>query len=635
MLIQEILSLRQQILIIEQRLRGQSSRGCTFLEDGKLILILKSLGQTLRTKQDYTALYSMHRLVSDFLANNQYKMAPFSPKQLSVFEYCDGYVLQMAKQAHISKQIYQELVLFKIPFVIGLLTECEQQNSLLVEMRHYLEVFIRATSGWTVNSGARSDAYKNAILKNSIQLSNIHPLTVEKINQQKESLLDIINEYFQQTRKIEQRLVEGLSKRIISHQASYQVDFLYNQQFSTKKFSKYFIVLMEQFWRKYLLSIFLRDGSESAAWDEAASLTAELSICWNLASVVSEKRKQNSLHLMQAALNKVHVDSKQLLNFITKMQKQPSVEDIIKIQKRDFKHVAEYQTNISELSTSVKKLRVGEWIFFRKESQNIRAKLIYKNLLENRFVFTNLDGQEVLDIDGYELTRWLKKSKVQFISMLVNSDDCDTAILASSKQRELRVHELFQHAKQKLAEEKNYLLSVSDQRSNGQSASAQHSTSQINGNTIPTLNEQLSKEDAQQMFHVKSLEISINKEEEERDALRENLNQRAEQERKAKAIERECERLNELKAGGWVEFEQDDGVLKLERLSFKLKQSKRLVFVNEIGIKTRELTAIELAEMLINGHANVHDWGNQFEQSLESVVNSQRIGRQSKDKPFR
>jgi hypothetical protein len=620
MLIQEILSLRQQILIIEQRLRGQSSRGCSFLEDDKLILILKSLGQTLRTKQDYTALYGMHRLVSEFLATNQYKMAPFSHKQLSIFEYCDGYVLQMAKQAHISKQIYQELVLFKLPLVIALLTENQHQNSVMLEMRHYLEIFIRATSGWTVDSGARADAYKTAIQKNCIQLSNIHPLTADKIHRQRDGLLEIINEYFQQTRKIEQRLVEGLNKRIISHQASYQVDWLYNQHFSTKKFSKYFIVLMEQFWRKYLLSLYLREGCEGAAWSVASELTAELSICWNLASVVSDKRKKKSLALLQSALDKVHVDTKQFSTVISKMQKVPSVEDIIKIQKQDFKQVAEYQADISEVSTEVKKLRVGEWILFRKESNNIRAKLIYKNLLENRFVFTNIDGKEVLDIDGHKLTKWGQKDKVQFLSMVVNSDDCDAAILASSKRREMRVHDLFQLAKQKLAQEKSYLNDV---------------TGLINDDDIPTLTEPLTKEDARQLYNAEALDKSSKKEEDERDALQEKYNQRTEKELKAEAIEKECIRLDDLKAGGWVEFERENGVLKLERLSFKLKSAKRLVFVNELGIKTQELSVEELAEMLFSGLANVHDWGNQFEQSLESVVNSQRMGRQSKDKPFR
>jgi hypothetical protein len=620
MLIQEILSLRQQILIIEQRLRGQSSRGYSFLADDKLILILKSLGQTLRTKQDYNSLHSIHRLISDFLATNQYQMAPFSPKQLSIFEYCDGYVLQMAKQAHISKQIYQELVLFKLPFVICLLSENEQQNSVMLELRLYLEVFIRATSGWTADSGARADAYKASIQKNCIQLSNIHPLTIEKIKQQKESLLDIIIEYFQQTRKIEQRLIEGLSKRIISHQASYQVDQLYCEYFATKKFSKYFIVLMEQVWRKYLLSIFLRDGSESQAWGDASKLTEELSICWNLASVVSEKRQQKSIQQLQKALDKVHVDTKLLSSVLTKMQLKPTIDDTIKVQKRDFKQVSEYQADISHVSSDVKRLRVGEWILFRQDGKNFRGKLVYKNLLENRLVFTNIAGQEVLDIDGHKLTAWVKKNTAQFISMLVSSDDCDAAILASSKQRELRVHELFQRAKKKLAEEKGYLN--------------EPTTSLIDA-AIPTLHDSLSKEDAENLFNAKALEISTKKEEDERDAIQESINKRSEQEQQAKIIQDECDRLDDLKAGGWVEFVQSNDVLKLERLSFKLKSLQRLVFVNELGIKTQELSIQELAEMLVNGQANVHDWGNQFEQSLESVVSRQRIGRQSKDKPFR
>jgi Protein of unknown function (DUF1631) len=84
---------------------------------------------------------------------------------------------------------------------------------------------------------------------------------------------------------------------------------------------------------------------------------------------------------------------------------------------------------------------------------------------------------------------------------------------------------------------------------------------------------------------------------------------------------------NRLNVGGQVAFYGPNGESRQLKLAVKLQSSGKYVFIDSTGVKRKVILKDDLANMLVEGSAQIVNEGTYFEDSLEKVVNGLRRGR--------
>ena len=90
-----------------------------------------------------------------------------------------------------------------------------------------------------------------------------------------------------------------------------------------------------------------------------------------------------------------------------------------------------------------------------------------------------------------------------------------------------------------------------------------------------------------------------------------------------------CQKLDEARIGTWFEFEQGSGKPIRAKLSARLANGDRLIFVNRAGFKLADRRRDELASGLKRGRVIMLDDNLLFDKALESVVANLRSLRES------
>jgi hypothetical protein len=104
---------------------------------------------------------------------------------------------------------------------------------------------------------------------------------------------------------------------------------------------------------------------------------------------------------------------------------------------------------------------------------------------------------------------------------------------------------------------------------------------------------------------------------------------RAEQERLERerrlAVERQ---VAAIKLGGWIAL-QDEGMPEPRRLKLavRINASRKLVFVDRMGLNRRECLEADLVHWVLSGQARVLDSSAEFDDTLTRVVGRIRMGR--------
>jgi len=567
--------------------------------DERLVVMLKGLSQSLLHKDDIENSACIENMLHEFLTSSGYGCLELSTHQTAILAYADSMSAHLIKQCKVSRHLMYKIALIKISYAMLLLSEDGAQNESLLQLRRYTELILRALIGWNDHSGKRSVQLFQSINVNYKQLVSLFPLSPDKIQHQYESLIDIIKQYQKQSLLLEQRITQGLNRRVLSGEADQEIEQIFNQLLSGKSFPKSLLILLEKYWRKYLHTVFLRDGINSDVWEQASKLTSKLARAWHQESSVEQASRHKLLQELLPLLSKLHLaeDSvKVLLTELTELN--PDTTEWIYIDKKDFVKLEAFKAQSQALIDEVKRLRVGDWILFEKDGQRIRAKLLYKNLLQDRYVFANLSGQEVLDCTGIKLSQRLQKNNLVILLGQVSCDFADQQVLVYAENK---IQQLTSAIEQKKAE-----IELKKQH--------QEKEKQDEKQRIEKMRKAAEEKQRQLMEEQERIKR------EQQAALQQKI---AEQQR-AKQIEEQTQLLQHITAGAWIEFIDEQGNVSLNKISFILKSTGKLVFANELGMKTRECSRDQLALEIVDGRANINDWGSQFENRLESLVVGQK-----------
>lgn len=84
------------------------------------------------------------------------------------------------------------------------------------------------------------------------------------------------------------------------------------------------------------------------------------------------------------------------------------------------------------------------------------------------------------------------------------------------------------------------------------------------------------------------------------------------------------DQVDQAEIGTWFEFRQADGKAIRARLSMRLSEGDRLIFVNRAGFKLADRRREELADALRRGQVVILDHGQLFDRALDAVVRNLR-----------
>lgn len=90
------------------------------------------------------------------------------------------------------------------------------------------------------------------------------------------------------------------------------------------------------------------------------------------------------------------------------------------------------------------------------------------------------------------------------------------------------------------------------------------------------------------------------------------------------ALEKYIELVEQLEPGAWVEFQQANGSRYRCKLSTKIDEADCYIFVNRMGLKTREKTKFELAEELRKKQARVLEQGLMIDRAMKALMSNLR-----------
>lgn len=95
--------------------------------------------------------------------------------------------------------------------------------------------------------------------------------------------------------------------------------------------------------------------------------------------------------------------------------------------------------------------------------------------------------------------------------------------------------------------------------------------------------------------------------------------------------------VNEIEIGTWFEFIQDDNEKIRAKLSARLRNGERLIFVNRSGFKMAEKSSEQLAHEIEMGLSTILNDSLLFDRALESVITDLKEIKSSRDKihPFK
>jgi hypothetical protein len=89
-------------------------------------------------------------------------------------------------------------------------------------------------------------------------------------------------------------------------------------------------------------------------------------------------------------------------------------------------------------------------------------------------------------------------------------------------------------------------------------------------------------------------------------------------------LERHLDLVNSIEPGTWVEFTLSTGNHFRCKLSTRIDEADCLIFVNRMGLKTREKNKLELAEELRKKQARILEQGPMIDRAMQALMSNLR-----------
>ncbi len=425
-------------------------------------------------------------------------------------------------------------------------------------------------------------------------------------------LVNFVNTYYQQSQKIEDRVI--LEEKLISndHDAKIVIAKEIRRVLSDQFLPSILIKFLNQIWSKYLYVISIAEGMDSAAWH--TGIEDIRLFVWSITVRNSDElwelyadKIYGVIERMQKAVEGIHHGFKEVDAFFEEVEcihlailngEQPDLRALDDVSST----LVQDKTPHGEIITTmdlVRDLKAGDWIVLKVQTRMVKAKVIFAERQCEYLLFVNFSGERLCCIDAGLLAEQftcgdayrLQKFSIypNLIKYLIHTMELHLDL------RRMHLSDLTKVRSLKRKEEKY---------------------AEFERDIATRLQHEQENLEKQQMEE-KERELQL-KNKQLKDKLA--LKIRAKEEKIAN-LKKDISRLY---PGAIVELVFDDGSKHDCKLGMIFEATGKMVFLNRNGMKVAERYEDELAINIFEGEESIKSSGVSHENSIQSLVTGRR-----------
>lgn len=310
-------------------------------------------------------------------------------------------------------------------------------------VRKLLNDMALSAIGWTEKRPGQRDPFREKIEYIVDRILNEFTTNVSLF----EELLQDFSHFMDLDRRrrelVEQRLRDAEEGRARQERANETVDAMVSAVVSNREIPEQVLALLEQPWTRYLQWLFLRQGEESTAWQNAREFTERL--VWSVdPRPLTETTRSELLRAIPAIVDEfrkamqeiswdpfatdsairdlelAHVDVFQRLVTAVPQSEAPaepqeaSREEVLPESAAPENYdVADEESGVdAEWLARADSLRVGSWIELNRDDNRVRCKLAAFIKATGKYIFVNRSGAKVAEYHREDLARAMAAGEI-------------------------------------------------------------------------------------------------------------------------------------------------------------------------------------------------------------------------------
>jgi hypothetical protein len=482
-----------------------------------------------------------------------------------------------------------------------------------------IDLLCKNCLGWSSDLGVLGQIYLEKV-ENLLREVSLDPKT------QKEELQQVKDFFQSEHKRYAER--EALYTRIELDEletaaARDEVARIINAEMEGKKFPFFVVILLQGEWLDFIQWVLLKKGPDSKYWGNALKLTKML--VWSLQEHDwNDAEEQKKLgNIIKNLPSKARALDKQLDTELEWAENaiadaEAEYERILdgkpsecgEFSPVELKGIASVGNDVN-LSDEIKRdINPGEWFFYEElDQESSRLKLIL--LWENKqLLFTNHNHKGAIAIGYADFCRSLASGKVRKLNPFF---DCNTIVrnfvdklLAAQQQRKIDAARKKQSDKEALGRQ------VEEAKKLVAAANVDLS--------------QLSLTERKEALIGEIEEIRKAEAEEQHELLKQQQEELQKQQEAEKQLHTATTKVLELGKGAEVSISTDGRLIECKLLT-RMASIDRYIFVDRDGVKAAEYNQQELVDLQMAGNLEVLSKGEEFEDTLASVVRGLREDR--------
>jgi len=465
--------------------------------------------------------------------------------------------------------------------------------------RRFFELLVRVAGGLDAYSGRRMRSFVRDAQR--LELKCVHYGRENNVdfNSPTEEFVELLAVYQRENQVIEQRFIAKEEGSSNIRSAPVIVNDKMRQSLEGRCLARWVFDFLQNVWCKYLTVVYLREGVASTEWKEG--MAAVETLLWSLEISDAREMRQaygekidSAVQYLRQGVEVIYsgVDSTELFfsrleetHVAIMMDRPPELGEMVEIPRT---RVQQKQRDAEQRPAwPGRPPLVGEWYLWQEQARTLRCRLIEDNRRHSYMLFANFSGIQVARLDYEAVRRALSEGGLRRIE----DAPLFPRLLAAALQR----------WQQDLEQREKELQRFLDAQKNAERRALEQEQRK---------QELERREQARQAEEMRAQAQAAAQAELQRQA-------------RERAIVEKVESLGQLQLGATVELIDDENRRITSSLGLILKRSGKMIFVDRFGKKTAELLPRELATKIVDGSAQVLNFGVAFEQTLQSVIGTE------------
>jgi hypothetical protein len=489
-------------------------------------------------------------------------------------------------------------------------------------VRRLFELLVRVTRGLDEQAGKHAFSLAAKIRKHLVS-------TVEPVLEARSALMDtiakltdLLNRHQHEVRQQELRLIGQERGEIQLTDTRRLVTQEIRQRIEGRTLPRALIGFLTETWEKYLQATYLTEGPDSPSWQQGLETVDEL--IWSVTlrdadtmrGAYSDRINPMLVRLRRGAAS-VQSGSESFDSFMEQLdavhiaimagdEPDPDQMALVPGEHRPSSSVVSLHDRAHPRLPEIRALRPGEWLHWHDGERERRCRLVENDRSLGYLLLGNLSGIRVARLDHVDAAEALATGRLRPIAKSPVFDRLLRLALQDWRAHlEKRVQVLARTLRERQAQETQARMEADAQRAREIQEAQRREQERL----------ERERRQAEALAEEKQRQEAERRAREEAETAR-----RAQQEARAKAITQRTLELERLQPGAVVELINGQDQPMTCKLALVLRSSRKMVFVDHIGRRVAELRPEELAVRVVEGSAQVRDFGTAFDEKLHQLI---------------